>query len=147
MHINRRLLNERRIDTAIKGNPTHQHTDVTGEISKIIPIIESHIVGSNIQKSSNWMLYKDLWMQNESGHLSANARYRNYARGSVIMSIDWGTGNIGTEIRYPHPGVVLLDCNEDWLIAAPITSAKINQATNMPISHPPYEVLAHNQKS
>ncbi|HWO77770.1 MAG TPA: type II toxin-antitoxin system PemK/MazF family toxin [Bacillus sp. (in: firmicutes)] len=148
MHIDRELLDRLRKDKTIKRTPSHQQTDVSDEIRKILPIIENHFTNaSTVEKSSNWMLYKDLWLQNEIGHLKQNVEYRNYTRGSIIMSVEWGTTNIGTEIRYPHPGVVLYDQKEDWVIAAPITGAKIDQQTQQPISHPPFEILAFKQNT
>ncbi|MBO1515171.1 hypothetical protein [Metabacillus bambusae] len=142
MHVNRTLLDRLKKDVSVKRTLSHGHSNITGELGKIIPLIENHVKQSSVEKSSNWMLYKDLWLQNESGHLRSSARHRNYTRGSIIMSIDWGTINIGTEIRYPHPGVVLYDQGEDWVIAAPITAAKINHQTQQPVIHPPFEVLA-----
>lgn len=146
MHIDRRLLDALRKDRIKKRQITHQHSNVSDELSKFLPIIESHIKQAKVETSTNWLLFNDIWIQNEYGHLR-NSQYRNYTRGSIIMSLDWGTTNIGTEIRYPHPGVVLYDQDEDWVIAAPITGARIDSNTNQPIPHPPFEVLAFKQNS
>jgi PemK-like, MazF-like toxin of type II toxin-antitoxin system len=145
LHIQRNLLDGLRKDRQIKRNPVRDNTDVMGEIDTLIPVIENHLKQGKVEKASNWMLFKDLWLQNELGHLRRSTSYRNYTRGSIIMSLDWGTSNIGTEIRYPHPGVVLYDKGEDWIIAAPITGAKIDRSTNKPVAHPPFEVLAPKQ--
>lgn len=145
MHIDRALLDRLRKERDIKRKTTSENADVSGEVTKIVPIIETHVKDSNVEKTSNWMLFKDLWLQNESGSLKKNISYRNYTRGSIVMSIDWGTSNIGTEIRYPHPGVVLYDQGEDWVIVAPITAARINPQTKTPIVHQPFEVLAAKQ--
>lgn len=145
MYIDRSLLDNLRKDFTVKRNTSNRNKDTITEIQKIIPEIEKHLGDSNVEKASNWMLYNDLWLQNESGHLKTNISYRNYSSGSVIMSVDWGTGNIGTEIRYPHPGVVLYDQGEDWVVVVPITGAKIDSVTNKPIFHPPFEVLAAKQ--
>lgn len=147
MYVDRQLLERLRKDIAIKRNSAQGNSDISSEIAKIIPLIENHVTQSNVEKASNWMLFQDSWLQNESGNLRASTSYRNYTRGRIIMSIDWGTSNIGTEIRYPHPGVVLYDQDEDWVIAAPITAARINQQTNQPIAVPPFEVLAFKQNN
>lgn len=145
LNIDRALLDKLRKDKRIKKTITSKNVDVAGEITKIVPIVENHVKGSNVEKASNWMLFKDLWLQNESGLLKTNITYRNYTRGSIVMSIDWGTSNVGTEIRYPHPGVVLYDQGEDWVIVAPVTAARVNQETKTPIIHKPFEVLGSKQ--
>jgi mRNA-degrading endonuclease toxin of MazEF toxin-antitoxin module len=145
LHVQRPLLEAIKKDRAIKRNSTKTNADVLKEMTLLLPTIESHLKESFVEKSSNWLLFKDLWLQNELGHLRANEQYRNYTRGSIIMSLDWGTSNIGTEIRYPHPGVVLYDQKEDWIIAAPITGAKLHPKTKNPIAHAPFEVLAPKQ--
>ncbi|HEE9035411.1 TPA: type II toxin-antitoxin system PemK/MazF family toxin [Bacillus cereus] len=145
MHTNRTLLNVLKKDSTIKRNISTGNVDITNEIASFLPIMQKHLEQSNIEKTSNWMLFKDLWLQNETGHLKSSIKYRNYTRGSIIMSIEWGTGNIGTEIRYPHPGVVLYDQGEDWVIAAPITAVKIDKTTKKPTPHLPFEVLALKQ--
>jgi hypothetical protein len=147
VNIERELLDRLRKDFGIKKNSSKDNTNVSAEISKLIPVIENHLKESNVEKTSNWMLFKDLWLQNESGHLKNSVKYRNYTRGSIIMSVDWGTSNLGTEIRYPHPGVVLYDQGEDWVIAVPITAAKFNREIGRSEAHPPFEVLALKQNS
>ena len=57
----------------------------------------------------------------------------------------FGTTNMGTEIRYPHPCVVLFDNCEDWIVVAPITAAQIDKATGKEIVHPPFEVYVDAQ--
>lgn len=147
MHIDRELLDRLRKDPAVKWGVSEGHADTKTEISKMGSALDDHLKKSQVEKASNWMLYKDLWLRNESGHLKRNTTYRNYTRGSIIMSLEWGTGNIGSEIRYPHPGVVLYDQGEDWIIVAPITSAKIDRETQNPVAHPPFEVLAWRENS
>jgi hypothetical protein len=147
VHVDRELLDRLRKDLTVKKELSQSNDDITAEITKLLPKIEDHVTQSKVEKASNWMLFKDLWLQNESGHLKTSTRYRNYTRGSIIMSVDWGTSNIGTEIRYPHPGVVIYDQDEDWIIAAPITAAKIDRQTGKPVAHPPFEVLAFKQNN
>lgn len=146
MHIDRSKLDTLRKDLAKKRLLTQNNIDTSDELNKIISVINAHFKESTIEKSTNWMLYHDLWLQNESSTLQ-NQIYRNYTRGSIIMSLDWGTSNIGTEIRYPHPGVVLFDQGEDWIIAAPITACKLDRVTSSPIPHPQFEVLAMKQNN
>lgn len=145
VHIDREILDSIRKDGTVKRNLTHSHAQTKAEVHKLIPLITNHIEQSEVEKASNWMLFKDLWLQNESNHLQTTTRYRNYTRGTVVMSFDWGTGNIGTEIRYPHPGVVLYDQEEDWVIVAPITAASIDKKTGQPKAVAPFDVLARKQ--
>lgn len=147
LHIQREILDNLRKDRRVKKNTSRTDESVLSEITTLIPLMENHLKECSIEKAANWMLFKDLWLQNESGSLKNNVDHRNYTRGSIIMSLDWGTSNIGTEIRYPHPGVVIYDQDEDWIIAAPITGAKIDYRTGDPIVHPPFEVLAIKQNN
>ena len=102
------------------------------------------MIESPVEKTANWMLYKNLWLKNENKIL--NGGFYKYGRGDIILSIDFGTINIGTEIRYPHPCVVLYDNNEDWIIVAPITASQLDKNKN-PIVHEPFEILVKAQKS
>ncbi len=96
----------------------------------------------NLERTVNYAHFHDLWIQNEYKKLNNN--YYNYSRGDIISLVDLGTCNIGTEIRYPHPCVVLYDNDEDWVIVAPITAATKDKSTGKPIIHE-FEVFA--QKS
>lgn len=127
----------------IKNNITKTNEKLTNELKKIVDKTEEHFENATIEKSINWVTYKNTWLKNENGDLGTN--FYNYERGDVILSIDLGTINIGTEIRYPHPCVVLFDNNEDWIIVAPITAAQIDWETGEPIVHE-FEVYVEEQK-
>lgn len=126
----------------IKHNITSTNDELVGEIDKIIKSIEHHIKSSSIEKSINWTIYKDKWLKNEDNKLQGN--FYNYERGDIILSLDLGIMNIGTEIRYPHPCVVLYDNQEDWVIVAPITAAQKNRETGEIIIHE-FEVFVEAQ--
>ncbi|MBY3619545.1 type II toxin-antitoxin system PemK/MazF family toxin [Acinetobacter sp. CUI P1] len=143
MHLNRDKINELKKDSTIKYCLTHINTEVMDELNKISPVLNNHLINSKVEKSSNWMLFKDLWLENESGNLKSRVTYRNYSRGDVILSVDCGTSNIGTEIRYPHPCVVLFDNGEDWVVTVPITAASLD-SRQQPIIHE-FEVYAAKQ--
>lgn len=113
------------------------------EIDKILSSTKSNIENDTIEKAINWCRYKNKWLLNEYNDLEND--FYNYKRGDVIISLDLGTLNIGTEIRYPHPCVVLYDNGEDWIVVAPITAAQIDETTGNPIIHE-FEVYAEKQK-
>lgn len=144
MNVNRNLLNTTKNDRVKKRSITSSDPNVLNELKIISPIITNHLENSRIEKTSNWMLYMDYWLQNEDNVLQTT-RYRNYSRGDIISTLDWGTTNIGTEVRYPHPGVVLFDDGEDWIIAAPLTGASKDSTGNL-IKHK-FEVLVNKQNS
>lgn len=121
-----------------KRDISSSNTDLLSELSDLIDDLRAHLQSSNIEKTGNWLLEQDLWLKNENNNLGG---FYNYVRGDIIRSVDLGTSNIGTEIRYPHPCVVLYDNNEDWVLVAPITQASLDSSGN-PIVHPPFEILA-----
>lgn len=127
----------------IKNNITNTNESLLNQIDKIIDATEENIKKSTIEKSINWSYYKNIWLKNEAKTL--NDKFYNYERGDILISLDLGTMNIGTEIRYPHPCVVLYDNNEEWIIIAPITAAQIDKATGQPIIHE-FEVYVEEQK-
>ena len=131
-------------DNKLKYRKSNSNSDVLNELSKIMNELNSHFSESIIEKTANWMIYNNLWLKNEN--LGLNNRFYNYGRGDVILSIDFGTVNIGTEIRYPHPCVVLYDNGEDWVIVAPITASQLDENNN-PIVHKPFEILINAQKN
>lgn len=130
-------------DRILKDNLCDTHSDVIRKLSNIIQGTEEHLKKSKIEKTVNWMLYEDLWLDNEDNKLPQS--FYNYSRGDIILSLDLGSVNIGTEIRYPHPCVVLYDNREDWVIVAPITSAQIDRVTQQPIIHT-FEVFIQAQR-
>ncbi len=143
-NINRATIVQHSKDPLKKLQLTSTNTAVTSELTTLMSELTSHLYSSSTEKTSNWMLYNDTWLDNESGQLPS--KFYNYSRGDIILSIDFGTTNIGTEIRYPHPAVVLYDNNEDWVICAPITACQIDSATKKPIIHAPFEIFISAQK-
>lgn len=131
-------------DNNLRFCKSNSNKDILDEFNKILEELNSHLIESTVEKTANWMLYKNLWLKNENKIL--NGGFYKYGRGDIILSIDFGTINIGTEIRYPHPCVVLYDNNEDWLIVAPITASQLDKNKN-PIVHEPFEILVNAQKS
>lgn len=131
-------------DNNFKYCKSNSNKYILDEFNKILEELSSHLIEGTVEKTANWMLYKNLWLKNENKDL--NSGFYKYVRGDIILSIDFGTINIGTEIRYPHPCVVLYDNNEDWLIVAPITASQLDKNKN-PIVHEPFEILANAQKS
>lgn len=113
------------------------------EIYEILDSTKNNIENDTIEKAINWCKYKKKWLSNENNNLKND--FYNYTRGDVIISLDWGTLNIGTEIRYPHPCVVLYDNGEDWLLVVPITAAQMDKVTGEPIIHD-FEVYVEKQK-
>lgn len=116
-------------DNLFKSNTniTNTNTDMVSNIDYIIKDMELHLKSSMIKKSYNWVLYKDNWLALENK--GSNGSFYNYNRGDIIILLDLGTTNMGTEIRFPHPCVVLYDNKEDWVIVAPITGAQIDKTT------------------
>lgn len=143
MYIDRTRITDLKQDSAIKRLTSNQNAVVLKELIKIFSVTIDHFSRSQVEKTSNWMLFKDTWLQNESGDLKITTVYRNYVRGDIISTVDWGTSNIGTEIRYPHPCVVLYDNGEDWIIGAPITQATFNTAGNLVLHQ--FDVFAAKQ--
>ena len=92
-------------------------------------------------KTCNWILEENRWLENENKLLHG---FYNYRRGDIIRNLDFGTSNIGTEHRYPHPAVVIYDQREDWVVVAPITAAHRDRFGQL-IVHPPFEVLVRKQ--
>lgn len=146
VYIDNNRLETLRRDKRIKKDPSHTNAKVLLELFKILGANTNHLTqNSNIEKVVNFSIFKDRWLQNEGGTLSKQ-QYWNYTRGNIVMSVDFGTTNIGTEIRYPHPAVVLYDQKEDWVIAAPITAAKLDSA-GKPYTIGDFEVLARKQNN
>ncbi|NFF80839.1 type II toxin-antitoxin system PemK/MazF family toxin [Clostridium botulinum] len=127
----------------IKRNITSTNEIMMNEIEKILVATKDNIINAEIEKAINWSYYKNTWLKNESKSLKN--KFYNYERGDIIISLDLGTLNIGTEIRYPHPCVVLYDNNEDWIIVTPITAAQIDKSVGKPIIHE-FEVYIDEQK-
>lgn len=111
------------------------------ELVALLSTIDKHLQEAELEKACYWMLQEDLWLQNENNLLSS---FYNYSRGDIIISLDLGTSNIGTEIRYPHPCIVLYDNGEDWVIVAPITAVSKDDDGN-PIIHKPFEIFVSRQ--
>lgn len=131
-------------DSKLRQCKCNTNSKVLNELNLIISELDSHMKSCNIEKTSNWIIYHNTWLNNENHKL--NHKFYNYSRGDIILSIDFGTVNIGTEIRYPHPCVVLFDNDEDWVIVAPITAAQLDENNN-PIIHKPFEILINKSKS
>lgn len=91
-------------------------------VDNILSLTKDNIESGKLNKAIYWCDYKTKWLQNENKSLDDN--FYTYTRGDVIMLLDLGTLNMGTEIRYPHPCVVIHDSGEDWLIVAPITGVQ-----------------------
>ncbi|MEQ3340718.1 type II toxin-antitoxin system PemK/MazF family toxin [Clostridium butyricum] len=127
----------------VKRNITSTEEHLVGEVEKILFFTDKSIKNDTVEKAINWCCYKNKWLMNEQNSLKNE--FYNYERGDIIISLDLGTLNIGTEIRYPHPCVVLYDNNEDWIIVAPITAAQIDKSTGKPIIHE-FEVYVEEQK-
>lgn len=127
----------------IKKNHASTQSKLVQEVNKIVASTKTNIEGDTVEKAINWCCYKDIWLKNET-HSLKNEFY-NYERGDIIISLDLGALNIGTEIRYPHPCVVLYDNGEDWIVVAPITAAQIDKITGEPIIHE-FEVYVEKQK-
>ena len=108
------------IDRDEKYKKSNTNTDLCNELTTFLGETKAHLEGSIIEKTSNWLLQQDLWLQNENGLLTES--FYKYGRGDIVFSVELGTSNIGTEIRYPHPCVVVHDNKEDWLIVVPITA-------------------------
>lgn len=119
---------------------SNTNSDIMSEIGALSPILSAHLEKSDIKKTTNWLIYKDIWLQNEAGSFKSKI-YRGYDKGDVILQVNYGTSNIGTEIRYPHPGVVIYDQGEDWVIVAPITAARLD-ADGKPYKMNDFEVIA-----
>lgn len=122
---------------------TKSDDDMISSIKYVLKKTEDHFSDSEIEKTANWILFKDKWLDYESSDRKPN--FYNYSRGDIVLSVDFGTTNMGTEIRYPHPCVVLFDNCEDWIVVAPITAAQIDKATGKEIVHPPFEVYVDAQ--
>ncbi len=127
-----------------KYNLTNTDADMIHSVEHIGQTMDNHLKSSIIEKSGNWISYKEKWLSNEEGTLPTD--FYNYSRGDIILAIDLGTVNMGTEIRYPHPCVVLYDNREDWVIVAPITAAQRNKQTGEVIVHEPFEVFIDAQR-
>lgn len=130
-------------DHSLKHKVVKSDQDLMTSLSHVVQKAEKHFVNSKIEKVANWVLYKDKWIDYESG--TGKNGFYNYTRGDIVLSVDFGTSNMGTEIRYPHPCVVLYDNNEDWVIVAPITAAQIDPSTGKETIHPPFEVFVDAQ--
>lgn len=121
---------------------TNNNAQAVSGLTELFNVLEDHLRNnSNIEKSCNWMLAENLWLENEKGNLKS---FYKYSRGDIIRIVDFGTSNIGTEIRYPHPLVVLYDQNEDWVLGVPITQATID-LNGKPVIHHPFEVFVAKQ--
>lgn len=143
-YINRHSIAQLSKDTSEKANLTSSTFTLSNDLNTIMENLSSHLLSSKVEKTCNWLLYNDTWLDNELGQL--NPPFYNYSRGDIILSVDFGTSNIGTEIRYPHPAVVLYDNDEDWVICAPITACQIDRLTKKPVIHAPFEVFVPAQK-
>lgn len=142
MYIDKSKIGQLSQDKTLNKTVTNLNSDVMVNLVALCETMKSHLEGCIIEKTTNWLLQENLWLKNENNQLGTS--FYNYCRGDIILSVDLGTNNIGTEIRYPHPCVVLYDNDEDWLIVAPITAAQLD-VNREPIVHLPFEVLARKQ--
>ncbi|NLZ82724.1 MAG: type II toxin-antitoxin system PemK/MazF family toxin [Clostridiales bacterium] len=129
-------------DKLLKLKKANTSKNLCNELSIFLGETKTHLEDCCIEKTSNWLLQHDLWLQNERGLLTSS--FYNYGRGDIVFSVELGTSNIGTEIRYPHPCIVVYDNSEDWLIVVPITGAQIDKCGN-PIIHLPFEIFVPMQ--
>lgn len=90
---------------ALKLKKANTNTDLCTELNILLSETKNHLEGCEAEKTANWLLQHDLWLQNENGLLTPP--FYNYGRGYIVFSVELGTSNIGTEIRYPHPCVVI----------------------------------------
>jgi len=125
----------------VNQSPCNTDKRAVFQLSKLIKEITMHLEMGNMEKACNWILEENRWLENENSLLEG---FYNYGRGDIIRSLDFGTANIGTEHRYPHPAVVIYDQREDWVVAAPITAAHRDRDDKI-IDHPPFEVLVRRQ--
>lgn len=128
----------------LKFDLTNTDADMIHSVEHIGTEMGNHLKSSIIEKSGNWISYKEKWLGYEDGTLTSS--HYNYSRGDIILSLDLGTVNMGTEIRYPHPCVVLYDNREDWVIVAPITAAQRDKDTGEVIVHEPFEVFIDSNR-
>ncbi|AFM43582.1 PemK-like protein (plasmid) [Desulfosporosinus acidiphilus SJ4] len=124
-----------------KKNVTSTNQKVTIELTKLMALLDQHLKAAELEKTCNWILEENLWLENEHNQLQG---FYNYSRGDIIRTLDYGTVNIGTEIRYPHPFVVLYDNKEDWVIGAPITQASFDSNGDV-VVHEPFEIYVPKQ--
>ncbi|MDU8975597.1 type II toxin-antitoxin system PemK/MazF family toxin [Clostridium perfringens] len=137
------LIEEFKKQKQIKTDIVNEHEDLINEVDKILCETKENILSGTVEKAINWSYFKNKWLLNENNNLAE--KFYNYQRGDIVPSVDLGTLNIGTEIRYPHPCVVLYDGKEDWIIVAPITSAKIDENTKKLVIHE-FEVYIEEQR-
>ncbi|MGL5087206.1 MAG: type II toxin-antitoxin system PemK/MazF family toxin, partial [Clostridium sp.] len=137
-------IKELKTQYTIKRNIANTDNFLTGEIEKILEATKDNITNGTIEKAINWSLYKNTWLKNEN--VSLKNEFYKYERGDIITSLDLGVLNIGTEIRYPHPCVVLYDNDEDWIVVVPITAAQIDKCNGKPIIHE-FEVYVEEQRN
>lgn len=137
-YIDRSKVRSMTADRLLKNKSTNSNTELCSELNTYFKVVKPHLEASTTEKTANWLLQHDLWLQNENRLLTSS--FYNYGRGDIVFSVDMGTSNMGTEIRYPHPCVVIHDNREDWLIVAPITGAQFDRFGN-PIIHQPYDVF------
>ena len=104
-YINRHRIAQLSKDISKKTNLTSSMPNLATDLNTIMQNLSSHLLSSKTEKTCHWLLHNDTWLDNELGQL--NSPFYNYSRGDIILSVDFGTSNIGTEIRYPHPAVVL----------------------------------------
>jgi len=124
-----------------KRSPCNSNSHAVLELAKLIKEITTHLEMSTIEKACNWVLEQNRWLVNEHKLVSV---FNKYSRGDIIRTLDFGTSNIGTEHRYPHPAVVIYDQEEEWVVVAPITAAQLDSSGQL-IMHPPFEVLVRKQ--
>ena len=127
-----------------KNQSTSISIEALHEIQNLLAHTGIMLSQGKLERTVNYVHFHDLWIQNEYKKLNNN--YYNYSRGDIISLVDLGTCNIGTEIRYPHPCVVLYDNHEDWVIVAPITAATKDKSTGKAIIHE-FEVFAQKSRT
>lgn len=142
MEMDYKLLKSMSSTKYYKNKVSKNNKKLTNELSNSITILGNHLLESKIEKTANWILEEDLWLQNENDSLKIN-KY-SYERGDIISLVNLGTTNLGTEIRYPHPCVTLYD-GGDWVFVAPITAATMD-VDNNPFVFLPFEVYTDKSK-
>jgi hypothetical protein len=116
-------LRKQRVQRTLPRVKTKDDGFVKEELSKTFDDSEALISGYSLEKSVPFILWNDLW--NKHGVFGSqiegtNMTYRRYNRGAKIF-VDFGCGNIKTELSFPHPAIVLYNYAKT-VIVIPTTS-------------------------
>lgn len=91
---------------------------ICSEVKSVLTETESLLEQQTVSRAINYILWKDLWVTDGVfTHTSIPGKQVYRFPGGRLIFVDLGCGNIGHEMSFPHPAIVLGNYTHTLLIA------------------------------